>query len=208
MAVLADERPGVGPPDPRPVERSLGHAQVQVRGPGDERELTGADGSEPDHRDERVGAALRHGDARRETEVLRRGTRQRRHGVSHLYHVLRPLLRELRHAQLVQQRRGRLSVDEVPSHGDVVGGCAVPPGELEVDVVLVLAHFGGLGEELGSVLLEPERLRDHPLGAHRSGAVAVDAEGDVAGGEHLLGLLRGAHVHPQDAGHERVARVV
>jgi len=103
---------------------------------------------------------------------------------------------------------GGLSVDEVPSHGDVVGGCAVPPGELEVDVVLVLAHLGGLGEELGSVLLEPERLRDHPLGAHRPGAVAVDAEGDVAGGEHLLGLLRGAHVHPQDAGHERVARVV
>ena len=110
--------------------------------------------------------------------------------------------------ELREQGRRGFAVDEVPSHRDVVRGRAVPPGELEVDVILVLAHLRGAGEELGPVLLEPERLRDHPLGADGPGSVAVDAERDVAGGEHLLGLLRGAHVHPQDTRHERVARVV
>ena len=208
VAAFPDQRAGVRAPYPPAVELALGHPEVEVRGAGDERELTGSNGPEADHRDESVGAALRHRNAGVEAQVRRGRLRQRRHRVAHLHDVLRPLLRELRHAELREQGRRGFAVDEVPSHGDVVRGRAVPPGELEVDVILVLAHLRGAGEELGPVLLEPERLRDHPLGADGPGSVAVDAERDVAGGEHLLGLLRGAHVHPQDTRHERVARVV
>ena len=180
-----DQRAAVRAPHPRAVKLRRHHAEVEVRGPGDERELARSDGTEAHHGDESVRAALRDGETRGKAEV-RRGVRgERTDDVAEPDDVARPFVGELGHVELGEEGEGRGALDEVPTHGDVVRGGAVAAGELEVDVILVLAYLRGGGEDFRAVLLEPQRLGHHPLGAHGAGAVAVDAERIVFRGQHL-----------------------
>ena len=84
----------------------------------------------------------------------------------------------------------------------------LPPTDPHPRARLVLAHVARALKQLALVLLEPQRLGHHPLGADGALAVAVHAQRLVAARRHLGRLRRAAHVHPQQRRAQRLACLV
>jgi len=123
----------------------------------------------------------------------------------HLALFGRPPLAQVAQIQRRQQGERRLAVAEMPPHADVVARGDVLPCELQVDPVLKLAHsYARVTPHLWLVLFQPQRFAEEPFGADRPSAAAIDACGCIARRQDALGLVAGAHVHPQDGWAEGV----
>jgi hypothetical protein len=64
----------------------------------------------------------------------------------------------------------------VPAGGCVAAAGTELAGEEVVEVVLLLAHDGGALPDVRLLLLDPERLGQHPLGAERALSIAIHAQ--------------------------------
>ena len=177
--------------------------------------------TQPHQPDVGVGAALRHRQTGGEPEVRRRLGRHAADEAAHRDALGRPLVRKVVQIDCRQQRgrpaakrhlarrgrRRRRRAVAMPARRDVAAAGDEAAGHAEVEVVLALANRRGARPDLGLVLLEPERLRQHPLCAQRARAVAVDRQRRVAAAllEDLRALRAGARVHPQQARPQRRA---
>mmetsp|Transcript_44715 Transcript_44715/g.115722 ORF Transcript_44715/g.115722 Transcript_44715/m.115722 type:complete len:324 (-) Transcript_44715:73-1044(-) len=187
------------------MESLAGHAEVQVRGAGEQRQISVVEHPQAHHPDERIRSALRNSQAGWQAKVLRRRWRQLAHLLPGRHNLLRPLDQKLLQVQRRQQRGGPAAGRVVvPAHRHVVQGRRHAPRQVKVHVVLRLADVGGCVEDVRLILPDPQRLGYHPLGRHWAATCRVDLQRGVARGEHLLGLLRTAHVHPQQRGAQRL----
>ena len=200
----------IAAPDAARVQRGFGHPELQVRGARDQRELPGAGDAEPDHADQGVRPALHHLDRARQPERLGGLSGQRAEHLAGGGDPWRPLLEQLPHVQRLDEapRPAALARAVVPAQAHVVETRRPLARQVPGQEILVLADAVRAGEGLGLVPLQPQRLRDHPLGRHGPGPVAVERERRVAGGEHGLRLGTRAHVHPDHRRAERLAALV
>ena len=199
------DRVGVRPPDVgedrRGRERHVAGGRAH-----DERQVAGVDGAEPDHSGVGVDAALR--DQRGGREAGRIGDRgvERSHDRAHRQDATGPLGGQVLEAGLLHdlERPPAERAHVVPLGGRVVeAGRPLARQPVGQDVRRLdeprRARVG-----VGLVLLEPERLGQHPLGRQDPAAVAeVGGAEPGQGGGGLVGPL----VHPEERRPQRAPRV-